>query len=301
MQAPPPAPTATSTAKTRALCRCCSTHPWSTTAFVVRWLPPAWVSNAVLDLVRLAQVASCGTPACLVTPFAAAPRRACVVRADCCDGSDEPAGRCQDTCQQQGWEVLASLRHEVGVGVGAGEGEDGLSCRRRRCTAPSAAAGLPSWIHTRGVLVSVHWPRPHLTLPCPAPPCHPPLQAAAAEKGVAARQKFIDEASGAKARWAQRKGELDAQVEALKKDKEDAEGGWVGGRASERAQLGWLAGCLADCMNAVCVACTWCVCACCIRHIGLRPPRCCTPSDGPAACFSLLQPSAPSWRRRSAS
>lgn len=44
------------------------------------------------------------------------PARHCslVPPADCCDGSDEPAGRCPDTCYDKGMESLADLQAQVG-------------------------------------------------------------------------------------------------------------------------------------------------------------------------------------------
>ena len=39
-------------------------------------------------------------------------------RADCCDGSDEPAARCPDTCYDKGMESLVALKDQVGAGTG---------------------------------------------------------------------------------------------------------------------------------------------------------------------------------------
>lgn len=35
--------------------------------------------------------------------------------ADCCDGSDEPAGKCPNTCYEKGHEALSGLREQVGA------------------------------------------------------------------------------------------------------------------------------------------------------------------------------------------
>jgi hypothetical protein len=53
------------------------------------------------------------------------------------------------------------------------------------------------------------------------------LQAAAADKGVQARNKYVADAAGSKQEWAKRKAEVDGEVEKQRKAKEDAEGASV--------------------------------------------------------------------------
>ncbi len=168
-RAPPPAPTATSTAPTSSSCRCCSMRPWWMTACAVRaallWLlmgvcgmsctcylllplrrQPMWgalagtgmqrclPSNASLCMCaqghavhdRASHTSVYGTTMPGAVPAArslvlpkSTPARHCslVPPADCCDGSDEPAGRCPDTCYDKGMESLADLQAQVSLVV----------------------------------------------------------------------------------------------------------------------------------------------------------------------------------------
>lgn len=96
--------------------------------------------------------------------------------ADCCDGSDEPAGACPYRCKQLGAEALKSLVAEV----------------------------------------------------------------AAAEAGVRAKQKYIEEAAGLKKGWQQRLDKLEAEVAAQQAvvDAAQGEDGGGGGTGGGRAAAG---------------------------------------------------------------
>ena len=128
LQAPLPAPTATSTARTRCSFPCCSTPQWWTTASAVSACAPGCPPLPLMPLpplhccISLHVLAPCtawrhamhGDPAHRHSIWAPRPTPACPAAADCCDGSDESAGRCQNTCTEKGFESLVSLKEQVG-------------------------------------------------------------------------------------------------------------------------------------------------------------------------------------------
>ena len=56
---------------------------------------------------------------------------------------------------------------------------------------------------------------------------------AAADKGVQARNKYVEEAGASKQKWADRKAQVDAEVEKHRKEKEAADGAQGGSRSQQ--------------------------------------------------------------------
>ena len=118
LQAPRPARTASSTARTPGSSRSSSTpHLWTTGCAVSVEIQPAPHHRQIT-----------------AAPARSPPLHA---RADCCDGTDEPEGTCANTCKAKGSEALAGLREELA------DARAGLAERRKYTkygTARAAAA-----------------------------------------------------------------------------------------------------------------------------------------------------------------
>ncbi|KAL4859027.1 Glucosidase 2 subunit beta [Chlorella vulgaris] len=128
---------------------------------------------------------------------------------DCLDGSDEPGtAACPNGhfyCENKFF--LPLLLNATMVDDGVCDCCDGSDEPKGRCANECYNKGYESLI----LLKNQARPAPSW------------LQAAAADKGVQARNKYVADAAGSKQEWAKRKAEVDGEVEKQRKAKEDAE------------------------------------------------------------------------------
>lgn len=87
------------------------------------WFVPQILNSSFVDDGVCGKMRATGSSASRPLPLAAYTTLSSVV--DCCDGTDEPTGKCGNTCKQKGEEALSGLTAELA------EAEAGLVVRRK--------------------------------------------------------------------------------------------------------------------------------------------------------------------------